>query len=60
MWRWIQVIPPGACKYMLEDTAPRVVLTQARLEGGLPPSDAEVIALDERWSELAGQPADDP
>ena len=44
---------------MLGDAAPRVLLTQARLKERLPPSDAEVIALDEQWGEIAQRPGSD-
>ena len=45
--------------YMLDDAAPRVLLTQDRLRDGLPRTHAEVIALDERWGEIAQQPSSD-
>jgi len=41
--------------YMLRDAAPRVLLTQDRLRTSLPPTAAEVIPLDSRWSEIAKQ-----
>src|SRR5262249_35314376 len=45
--------PLERLQYMLEDAAPRVLLTQAHLIERLAVSNAEVIALDERWSEIA-------
>ena len=51
--------PPERLQYMLGDAAPGVLLIQARLRAGLPKSDAEVIALDERWEALERQPGDD-
>ena len=45
--------PPERLQYMLGDAAPRVLLTQAGLRERLPRSDAEVIALDEQWGEIA-------
>ena len=48
--------PAERLHYMLDDAAPRVLLTQARLKDSLPPNDAEVIALDEQWGEIAQQP----
>jgi amino acid adenylation domain-containing protein len=46
-------------QYMLSDAAPRVLLTQGRLRERLPLNEAEVIALDEQWSEIAQQPGSD-
>ena len=51
--------PPERLQYMLGDSAPRVLLTQARLREGLPRTPAEVITLDEQWSEIAQQSGDD-
>src|SRR6185312_4764144 len=51
--------PPERLQYMLADAAPRVLLTQGRLKERLPPSDAEVIALDEQWGEIAQRPGSD-
>jgi amino acid adenylation domain-containing protein len=51
--------PAERLQYMLGDAAPRVLLTQAGLIEGLPPTDAEVIVLDEHWSEIAQQPSSD-
>src|SRR5262249_6733146 len=45
-------------QYMLGDAAPRVLLTQGRLRKSLPGTAAEVIALDEQWSEIARQSCD--
>ena len=51
--------PSERLQYMLEDAAPKVLLTQARLTERLHQTDAEVIALDEQWGEIAQQPCDD-
>ena len=51
--------PPERLQYMLEDASPRVLLTQAHLIERLPSTSAEVIALDERWDQIAQQPSDD-
>lgn len=45
--------------YMLADGAPRVLLTQQRLRGLLPQTSAQVLALDEDWSEIAREEGDD-
>ena len=51
--------PLDRLQYMLSDSAPRVLLTQARLREHLPSHDAEVIALDAQWGEIACQSAGD-
>lgn len=48
--------PADRLQYMADDAAPRVLLTQARMRERLPLTAAEVIALDEQWSEIAHQP----
>ena len=48
--------PPERLQYMLQDASPRVLLTQRHLKEHLPPTQAEVIALDEQSSEIARQP----
>ncbi|MFJ2773108.1 amino acid adenylation domain-containing protein [Streptomyces sp. NPDC087300] len=45
--------------FMLDDTAPGIVLTQEHLVSGVPPTDAEVVALDTRWAEIAEE-SDEP
>jgi amino acid adenylation domain-containing protein len=47
--------PPERLQYILSDAAPKVVLTQGHLRQHLPTNDAEVIALDEQWSQIARQ-----
>ncbi|MFN2323934.1 MAG: AMP-binding protein, partial [Trueperaceae bacterium] len=42
--------------FTLADSGPVVVLTQSRLAGLLPATDAAVFRLDTDWGELAGQP----
>lgn len=45
--------PPDRVQYMLADAAPRVLLTQARIVEQLPSTDAEIIALDTQWDDIA-------
>jgi amino acid adenylation domain-containing protein/thioester reductase-like protein len=52
--------PPERLAYMLEDAAPKVLLTQGRLRGSLPSTLARVIALDDDWSRIAEYPGVDP
>ena len=52
--------PPERVQYILEDAAPRVLLTQAHLKNRLPTWNTGVITLDEEWSEIARQPSTDP
>ncbi|MBV9791150.1 MAG: amino acid adenylation domain-containing protein, partial [Chloroflexi bacterium] len=49
--------PAERIQFMLDDTRVALVLTQPSLVAALPPVDA--LALDDSWSALAGQPADD-
>lgn len=51
--------PPERLQYMADDARPRVVLTQAHLKPLLPSTAAEVIALDEQWSDIARHRSDD-
>jgi len=51
--------PPERLQYMLEDSAPRVVLTQSALMAQLRSSAARVIAVDAEWAEVARQSTDD-
>ena len=51
--------PLERLQYLLDDAAPKVLLTQVRLRESLPRTAAEVIALDEHWSEIAQQPCSD-
>jgi amino acid adenylation domain-containing protein/thioester reductase-like protein len=48
--------PAERLQHMLSDAAPRVVLTQRRLRDRLPHTDAELVALDEHWDEIAQKP----
>lgn len=52
--------PAERLAYMLRDSAPVVVLTQARLRGALPPGAARVIALDADATRIASQPETKP
>ena len=47
--------PTERLQYMLDDSVPQVLLTQAHLREHLPASDTEVVTLDEQWSEIAQQ-----
>ena len=47
--------PAERLQYMLADAAPKVLLSQEHLRGRLPPTGAEVIALDGSWGEIAQQ-----
>lgn len=51
--------PRDRLSYMLEDAAPKIVLTQARLQSTLPASRATVIAMDSGWSEISNHGSDD-
>jgi amino acid adenylation domain-containing protein len=46
--------PTDRLTCMLEDTAPKVLLTQKRLIETLPKSSATILALDNSWTEIAG------
>jgi amino acid adenylation domain-containing protein/thioester reductase-like protein len=50
--------PPDRLQYMLEDAAPRVVLTQEVLRERLPQTAAAVIALDGDWQQIAANTRD--
>ena len=50
--------PSDRLSYMLEDAAPKIVLTQERLRSALPRSNATVIGLDGGWREIAHQVSD--
>ncbi len=51
--------PPERLAYMLEEAAPQIVLSGGRLGRKLPPCTAEVIGLDEIWSELSAYESGD-
>jgi len=51
--------PAERLQYVLDDAAPSMLLTQTRLRDRLPRTNAEVIVLDEQWSEIAQQPRGD-
>jgi len=46
--------PPDRLRHMLEDAAPRVVLTQEALQAGLPATQAELVLLDPTLEQLTG------
>jgi amino acid adenylation domain-containing protein len=50
--------PPERLAYMLEDSAPRLLLTQERLRQRLPQTRAQVIALDADWSQIEQRSAE--
>ena len=47
--------PRERLQHMLEDAAPQVVLTTAELQNVLPPTGAQVIAVDTKLQEIRGQ-----
>jgi len=49
--------PIERLQYMLSDSTPKVLLTQERLRETLPKMTAEVITLDQQWSQIALQPS---
>ena len=51
--------PAERLQYVLEDAQPQVLLTQRRLRARLPETTAEVIALDDEWSDIAQRPSRD-
>ena len=51
--------PSARLAYILEDAAPKVLLTREGLKSGLPDSTAEVIDLESDWSQIAQQPSGD-
>jgi amino acid adenylation domain-containing protein len=46
--------------FMLEDSSPRVLLTQGHLKERLPPTAAHVIALDQDWDHIAAESTSEP
>lgn len=46
--------------YTLEDAAPAILLTSARVREKLPPTAAKAVALDDEWNVIAGYPANNP
>ncbi|MFT3764376.1 MAG: amino acid adenylation domain-containing protein [Minicystis sp.] len=52
--------PRDRLAFMLDDSKPAVILTQAHLAGVLPEHRAEVIRLDADWSTIADEPATSP
>jgi amino acid adenylation domain-containing protein len=46
--------------YMLQDAAPRVLLTQERLREVLPQGSAQVLTLDGQWEQIAQHPVTNP
>ncbi len=47
--------PRARLDFMLADTATPIVLTQERLRDKLPASDAEIVAIDSIWPEIASE-----
>jgi amino acid adenylation domain-containing protein len=52
--------PPERLAYMLEDSAPVVVLTQQRLKGNLPATKAQIVTLDAGADGIRHQRDDNP
>jgi amino acid adenylation domain-containing protein len=52
--------PPERLRFMLEDATVSVLLTQQQLIDKLPPNQAQVVFLDEAWSEIAQNNQDNP
>jgi amino acid adenylation domain-containing protein len=52
--------PRERLTFMLDDSRAPVVLTQARLVGQLPASQAQVMLLDQEWERIAQAPASNP
>jgi amino acid adenylation domain-containing protein len=50
--------PTERLQYMLEDSAPKILLTQGQLRQKLPGVTAEVIALDDEWRRIAQSAVD--
>jgi amino acid adenylation domain-containing protein/thioester reductase-like protein len=50
--------PAERLGYMLQDSSPKVVLTQSRLRSQLPPTDALILELDKHWSDIAQRDSD--
>jgi amino acid adenylation domain-containing protein len=51
--------PAERLRHMLEDAAPQMVLTQEALRAVLPTTQAEIVALDTKLPEIAGNDAED-
>jgi amino acid adenylation domain-containing protein len=52
--------PSARLAYMLEDAAPRVVLTQEHLKGSIPSTGATLVALDAEWDRILAWPDEHP
>jgi len=52
--------PTERLKYMLEDSAVSVLVTQKDVLSALPESQAQPVMLDSDWPEIAKQPAENP
>lgn len=48
--------PQERIAFMLTDSAAPILLTQTHLRSQLPPTDAQIICLDEDWPQIATQP----
>ena len=51
--------PPDRQAYMITDSRAPVLLTQAKLAGGLAETSARVVVLDRDWDQIARQPGED-
>jgi amino acid adenylation domain-containing protein len=53
--------PPERLSYMLQDAAPRLLLTQGHLRGKLPLIEDQILSLDEEWeAAIAPRPVSNP
>ena len=52
--------PPERLRYMLNDAAPRVIVTQASLRHMVADSRTETIAIDDDWQAIAANAGQDP
>lgn len=50
--------PEHRISQMLEDSRPRVILTQEKLVAGLPAADAQLVCMDRDWARIAAWPQD--
>jgi amino acid adenylation domain-containing protein len=50
--------PPDRQAYMIQDSCAPVLLTQAKLAGGLAKTGPRVVALDTEWEEIAREPGE--
>ena len=56
----LDLLPRDRLALVLEDTAPRLILTQSHLRDVLPPGDRPVLSLDQGWGPLALEESTNP